>query len=110
MLCYERLNCFVSMHRFPFRGTLFSNHVRRIIGVKTAQTKQADQDAKIRRCLNVALHVHFLYPSLHLMFEHPMMLPNYARINARDEREKKNAWKSSCIMSATRVRFQPNPK
>jgi hypothetical protein len=93
MLCHERVNCLVSMHRFPFRGTLFSNHVHRIIRVKTVQTKRADQDAKIRRCLNVALHVrvHFLYPSLHLLFEHPrspMMLPNYARINARDAREQ----------------------
>lgn len=61
--------------------------------LKTVQTKHADQDAKIRRRLNVALHVHFLYPSLHLMFEHPlppMMLPNHARISARDAREEKH--------------------
>ena len=91
MLCHERANCFVSMHRFPFCGTVFSNHVHGIIRVMTVQTKQTDQDAKIRKCLNVALHVRFLYPSLRLMFDHPlppMMLPNYARINARDAREQ----------------------
>jgi len=83
MLCHERVNCFVSLHRFPFRGTTFSNHVRKIIIVKTVQTKQAVQDAKTRICLNGVTRT---FP----MFEHPLpptMLPNYARINARDARE-----------------------
>jgi len=44
------------------------------------------KDPKMPQCF-VAHTVHFLYPSLHLMFEHPlppMMLPNHAR-NAREQ-------------------------